>query len=117
MGHGLLDLPDVGAVPVECAVQSGPLLRAPDYWLVNNVQCVLERGPLPRQTEGLCQFGRGTGTEDVDDGKEKKQHEKGHSSAWPGLRGLRMPGVALTGGDTVHDGRLRPGVALGERGI
>lgn len=114
---GLFDLPDVGAVPVECAVESGPLFRARDYWLVNGVEGVFEGGRLPREREGLLQFGRGTGTEDVNDEEEGEQHEKRHCSAWLGLSGLRVPGVALTNGHTVHDGSLRPGVVLHQGGI
>ena len=113
----LFDPPDVGAVPVECAVERGPLLRARNYWLVNGVECVLEGGRLPRRTEGLPQFGRGTGTEDVDEREKREQGEERHSSAWLGLSGQRGPGLALAEGHTVHDESLGPRVVLDEGGI
>ena len=58
---GLFDLPDVAAVPVECAVESGPLFCAREYWLVNGVQRVIEIACL----EGPVEFCGGTGAEDI----------------------------------------------------
>lgn len=106
---GLFYLPDVAAVPVERAVEGGPLFCGRDYWLVNGVERVIERACL----EGLAEFGRGTGAEHINEGEEKEDHEGQCSSASLGLSKRWGRGLVVTQGDGAHDKNVRLRMTFG----